>query len=457
MTATDPATAAKDFSVLPDQRNNSAVKLDFSHIRNPELGKRIPVHRERAREILEELGLDGLIALRPHNVYYLTNTTTTLNQFLAEYPAFATFPRDPEQPSFLISSAGNTWETANADREVSEVIAMSGASNWREYIGAGPDQMRIEPEPFRPRSPIAAGVELTKREAAWKQAQETNQTTSAATAEWALVHALKRSGLINGRIAVDDMRVAYLLDKIGIDSVTIVPGDNVFRRIRQVKTDYEVELLRVAQRITQESAMAAARAMEEGMTYEEVRLRFFAEAAARGGDGNFLLLGVTQGLLPDGVVKRGRSYMMDCSVRFKHYQGDFARTISVGEPSGESLKRFKAQQSGREAAFALIKAGVKFHTVEQAARNAAVKAGMPKELPVFGMHSVGLQHGDDPHRMDVPFPVGQELVLAENMVVTLDLPYVEIGWGAGHNEDLLRITTTGYEILNDPGDPLVVV
>jgi Xaa-Pro aminopeptidase len=82
---------------------------------------------------------------------------------------------------------------------------------------------------------------------------------------------------------------------------------------------------------------------------------------------------------------------------------------------------------------------------------------MPKELPVFGMHSVGLQHGDDPGRDDVPFPVGEELTLAENMVVTLDLPYVEIGWGAGHNEDLLRITRTGYEILNDPGDPMVVV
>ena len=43
------------------------------------------------------------------------------------------------------------------------------------------------------------------------------------------------------------------------------------------------------------------------------------------------------------------------------------------------------------------------------------------------------------------------------MTVTLDLPYIEIGWGAGHNEDLLRITKTGYEILNDPGEPLVVV
>jgi Xaa-Pro aminopeptidase len=433
------------------------VQLDFTHIRDPELGRRIPVNRERARAVMERLGLDGLIALRPHNVYYLTNTTTTLTHFLVEYPAFATFARDPQQPSFLISSAGNSWETANADRELPEVITMSGAANWRDYVGATPEQMRIEPEPFRPRSPIAAGVELTAREAGWKRAQEANSRGGAATPSWAIMRALQQSGLLHGRIAVDDMRIAYLLAEIGIETVTLVPGDNVFRMIRQVKTEYEIGLLRVAQGITQQASMAAARAMTEGSTYEEFRLRFFAEAAARGGEPGFLLLGVTQGLLPDGVVKRGRSYMMDCSVRFHQYQGDFARTICVGEPSAEALKRFRAQQAGREAAFEIIKPGVPFHKVEQAARDAAVKAGMPKELPVFGMHSVGLQHGDDPYRMDVPFPVLEESVLAENMVVTLDLPYVEIGWGAGHNEDLLRITKTGYEILNDPGEPLVVV
>jgi Xaa-Pro aminopeptidase len=53
--------------------------------------------------------------------------------------------------------------------------------------------------------------------------------------------------------------------------------------------------------------------------------------------------------------------------------------------------------------------------------------------------------------------VGDDLVLQENMTVTLDLPYVEVGEGAGHNEDLLRITKTGYEILNDPREPLIVV
>jgi Xaa-Pro aminopeptidase len=425
------------------------------------LGKTIPVNKARAYAVMDELGLDGLIALRPHNVYYLTNTVPTLLAFRAEYPALATFPKDPTQPSFLISSLGNSWETSNGDREVPNVITFTGAKNWQDYINASPEKLREEPisnGSAMGKANVAKGVTLTKREEGWKRANETLGPASAATPEWALVHALKQSGLMRGRIAVDDMRVAYLLQKIGIDSVTLVPGDNIFRKIRHVKTDSEIDLMRVAQRATQESAVAAAHALEEGMIYEDFRQRFFAEASARGTDPSFILFGVTQGLLPDGVVKRGRSYMIDCSSHFKMYNGDFARTVSIGEPSAEAMRYFKAQQIGREEAFSIIKEGVPFRKVEQVAREAMLKAGLPNDFQVTSvLHSVGLEHGDDPYRMDVPFPVMDDHVLAANMVVTLDLPYLQIGWGSGHNEDLLRITKTGYEILNDPKEPMIIV
>jgi hypothetical protein len=99
-------------------RGGATVASDPAYARNPELGRRLPLNRERALAVLEELGLDGLVALRPHNVYYLTNTTTTLTAFGEEFPAFATFARDPGQPSFLVCSNGNTWETSNGEREV---------------------------------------------------------------------------------------------------------------------------------------------------------------------------------------------------------------------------------------------------------------------------------------------------------------------------------------------------
>jgi Xaa-Pro aminopeptidase len=443
------AATAKPGSVVIDPQFNNGT-----------LGKEIPINKQRAYEVMAEHGIDGLIALRTHNVYYITNTVTTLTPFGAEYPSFATFSRDPQQPSFLISSTGNTWETQNGERDVPDVITMGGAANWQEYINATPEKMRVEPKTAGKAGGgfvFKEGANLTEREKGWKYAQETYFPAAAPTAAWAIVKALKQSGLINGRIAVDDMRIAYLLQSIGIDTVKIVDGDNIFRKIRHIKTPNEIALLRVAQKISQDTAMAAARAVKPGMTYADFKQIFFTEGAARGGEPGFVLLGVTQGLLPDGEVKNGKSYLLDCSVHYKLYQGDFARTLMVGEPSAENMKRFKAQQAGREAAFAIIKEGVPFKKVEQVARDAMEKSGMPKGVPIVGLHSVGLQHGDDPQRFDVPFNVRDDLVLQENMTVTLDLPYLEVGQGAGHNEDMLRITKTGYEILNDPKDPLVVV
>jgi Xaa-Pro aminopeptidase len=437
-----------------------AVAVNTQFVDDPNLGRRIPINKARAYEVMAEMGVDGLIALQAHNVYYLTNTVTTLSLFKDEFPSFATFARDPQQPSFLISTTGNTWETANGDRDVPNIIATSGAMNWQEYVHATPERMRIEPQSFSAVAPGFAfkeGAQLTKREAGWKKAQETLFRTSAPTQAWALHRALKESGLLRGRIAVDDMRIAWLLQSIGVDTVTVVPGDNVFKKIRLIKTDDELALMRVAQRISQESAVAAAHSLEAGMTYEQFRTRFNTEVSSRGGTPGFILLGMTQGLLPDGVVKKGQSYLLDCSAHFKMYQGDFARTLMVGEPRTENLRRFRAQQTAREAAFAVIKAGVPMKTVEAVAREAMIKAGVPKNVPLFTMHSVGLQHGDGPMRDDVPFNVRSELVLEENMTVTLDLPYLEVGEGAGHNEDLLRITKTGFELLNDPREPLFVV
>lgn len=330
-------------------RRGASVAITTRYVDDPALGRRIPLNRERARQVMEELGIDGLVAAYTHNVYYLSNTVTTLTRFGAEFPSFATFARDPSQPSFLLSSAGNPWETANGEREVPEIIAMSGALNWQDYVHASPEKMRIEPVSagtVAKGQGVREGGPFTPRELAWKHAQETYLPASAPTPAWALQRALKRSGLLKGRIAVDDMRIAWLLQSIGVDTVTIVPGDNVFRRIRVVKTPDELALMRVAQEITQHSAEAMVRALEPGMSFEQARTRFFAESAARGAEPGFLLLGITQGLLPDGVVQRGRSYMLDCSAHFKQYQGDFARTVMIGEPSGENLRRFRAQQEG---------------------------------------------------------------------------------------------------------------
>jgi len=424
----------------------------------PPPGGKLLVNKPRAYAVLEELKLDGLIALNPINVYYLTNTWPLFTKFRSDYPAFATFARDPSQPSFLVTSWAQAFDFANGEREVPELITWSFPSDWSSYINASSAQMKIEPTPVkRVGWATRDDSQLNAREKRWADAQRAGGTSAVSSPAWALAKALKSSGLDRGRIAVDDMRIAYLLNQIGMDGITFVPGEQIFRRIRVVKSEPEIALQRVAGRNNGAAAMATIQQIQVGMTYRDVEGIFRRECANRGNELVEFLVGVTTGMLPDGVVTPGRSFAIDAVSQYMQYHGDFGRTVIVGDPSPELRAREKAHLIGHDAVYEIVRPGVKLSTLRKTALEAEIKAGMPREAVTCTPHGVGLEHGDNPGRLDIPFEMAEDIALEENMVITIDLPYIELGGNIGHHEDLIRITKTGFEPMNPLGDPLVII
>jgi len=426
-------------------------------IKFPGVDGKMLVNKPRAYAVLEQNKLDGLIALNPINVYYLTNTMPTMTKFRSDYGGLATFARDPAQPSFLITSNAQTWDLVNGDREVPDIITFSGAANYQDFENASAEQLKVEPKAYSRGYTIKQGVPLTPREQRWADTIATYNANSAASPAWGIVKALKASGLTKGRLAIDDMRIAYMLQQIGFDSVTLVPGENIFKQIRMVKSEPELALMRVAGQNNATAALNTIRAIEKGMTFEEVERRFRVECALLGSEMTSFLAGVTIGLFPDGEAVEGKAFLIDAVSHFKQYHGDFSRTVCIGEPPKDVVARAKANKAGRDAVFEMIKAGVKFSDLVKVAKTAQVKAGMPEEILIANPHTLGLEHGDNPTHTDGVYGAPIDHVLEENMVMTMDLPYIEVGWGAGHNEDLIRITKTGFEPFNKISDPLEVV
>ena len=425
----------------------------------PKTSGRMLVNRPRAYAVLEELKLDALIAFSPINVYYLSNTWPLMTKFRSDTAAFATFSRDPNDPIFYVAGGPEVFDFANGDREVPEMITWTGAANWQDYLNAPPEKMKVEPKANRPRGwhPLPTS-KMTAREQAWRAAQEKYAASAAASPAWALAKALKQYGITDkARIAVDDMRVALMLQGIGMDGITFVPGEQVFRKIRVVKTEPELELQRIAGRNNYDAAMAVAKSCAKGMTYAEIEHRFLTECANRGNEMMEFLVGTVQGHFADTVVTEGRAFAIDAVSHFKQYHGDFGRTIVVGEPPKDLLAREKAHQAGYDAIYGVVKAGMKISEVRKIVLDAEIKAGMPEQLISCTPHGVGLEHGDNPGRMDVPFNMAEDIPLEENMVITIDMPYIELGGHVGHHEDLIRITKTGFEPLHASGPALVVV
>jgi Xaa-Pro aminopeptidase len=71
-------------------------------------------------------------------------------------------------------------------------------------------------------------------------------------------------------------------------------------------------------------------------------------------------------------------------------------------------------------------------------------------------HSIGLQHTDDPAPMTLAGPDYGDPVLEPDMVINVDLPYIEVGWGAVHLEDTLLVTRDGCEPLTSMQMDLLV-
>ncbi|MFL2770134.1 MAG: M24 family metallopeptidase [Rhodospirillaceae bacterium] len=414
------------------------------------------VNTAQAQAVMEEYDLTGMIALNPVNVYYLTNTKAIGTKMRWQYPSFATLPRDPDQPTFLIVSSSLLWDLANRDRWVPNVISYSGPINAEKYMGKNALPMSGKPEAINQQTVVDPSLTLNTREQRCVDGIKNYQPSPAP--EWGLARAMKESGITKGRVAVDDMRIAHLLERIGeAEDIEFIDGDNLFRRIRYIKSAPEIELMRLAGKKNAEAALATAHSIGKGMSYFDIERRFGAECALRGSTITFILAGVTLGLLPDSEVVPGKPFLIDAVSNFREYHGDFARTVVLGEPSKAVQKRSKAQSTAREAIFSILKPGTRYSEITKAGHEAYQKAGENPDTLIVNPHSLGLQHTDQPYSDKNPWRGPEDLALQKGMVITVDLPFIEVGFGAGHNEDLLLITDDGYEILHSEEEPLVIV
>ena len=415
---------------------------------------RLLINKPRAYEIMDREGIDGLVALNPVNVFYLGNYFSYELQKLRAIPSFAVFPRAEDKPSFLVVASTDLMHIANGDREYPEIIPYSSPSNWQEYLDSA--NWATEPEAAdRPRTIAPSG--LSVREEGWVALQERYGGLKAATPEWGLIRALEEAGLSKARVAVDDMRVAQILEKLGRTDITCLEGDNTFRKIRLIKSEVELKHMRTVARANQDACMAMLGQLDRGATKADIDQLFMVEAAKRGAKAMWIAAG-TIGGLTTGEVIEGQPMMIDAVCQINYYHGDFGRTFVLGEPSKEVLARTNVLKTGWELAQEVIRPGMKYSELRKICGDAIAKINTAPDGVIFGAgpHSVGLQHTDQPYRDGLPFVVWDDLTFEENMTLTVDFPAQEIGWGGAHLEDLVVVTKQGVVPLATADGPLVI-
>ena len=283
-----------------------------------------------------------------------------------------------------------------------------------------------------------------------------SQQKLSADARWALVNAVRGMGLDRGRIGVDHRVVNAIFETAGLDAVPVY-ADRALRRIRAIKSPREIELMTFSAQANAEAALAAARAARAGATYQELRAAFFSEAAKRGNLGVFMQVDTIGAETGDGEFREGQAFQIDCVSHGFHYHGDYGRTVFLGEPSRSMKRVTDAIALGWDAIMEALKPGLRYSEIRAIGMEALRKGGYDLDV-AFTPHSVGLMHTDDPGRADSPFYVKEDVVLAENMIISVDCPVRNVGLGgSAHLEDLTLITADGGVQINDISDRVIIV
>lgn len=387
---------------------------------------------------MERAEVDVVVASTPVNVTYLSDFWSVSHWTRRSAQVFAVAARSSNRAVGLITPLGNAdLVPVDAGR------APGFVESYDRFVFTAPrdGQAGLEPEE----------EQLLRLVAAHPSAER--------GAVEALAAAISRAAGPRGRVAVeydgllhgDHERLRSLLPE-----VRFVDGLPLLRATRTVKTAEEIRRLRRAAVISAEAFQKAAAATHVGDSEMDVQRRFHAALAAE--DGMPFLTSITSGprtALPNGQAG-GRRLQQEDGIRFdggcryQHYASDIARMAAFGAYPAEHRARYHAVVNGLEAAVTMARAGVRAADVYNTAVEAVRRSGIAHYARSHCGHGIGIENYDAPSIT----PTSTD-VLEAGMVICLETPYYEIGWGGVQAEDTFLVTDDGLEPFSaTPPEPL---
>jgi Xaa-Pro dipeptidase len=408
------------------------------------------LNEARARAYLDHCQLDAIIATSPVNIRYLTEYCCWLDPLMKQYmlspgtpnrifQGYALYPRDGE-PALIVSPAF----AANAVDLGVDVRFYGDPGLHREWP-PGPVEERLQ--------------ELDKLLAS---------PTSGETPTDALLSVVRDRGLDGARLGLE---IEPLPDVYRSMIEAALPGSqikdctNLFRLIRMVKSEQEIERLAGAAAISEAAGLASARSTLEGVSLSAAIQDYRSQVAASGADFEHFIYGLRGlGLAqePDYTLEDDDILCVDFGCIYKGYFSDTAMTIEMPQAPRPLRDRYGDLQACVAAALDCVRPGVPSSVVQEAMVSTMAARGVTATFP-HG-HGLGLEIRDYPilvpdnglHISDDCVDEPSNLPLEENMVINLEVTVMAPGIGSVEIEQTFVVTAEGSRPLveQDRGDPI---
>jgi Xaa-Pro dipeptidase len=266
-----------------------------------------------------------------------------------------------------------------------------------------------------------------------------------------LAQGLKDRGLATGALGIGESTrfvfshgVAQAAPQVRITSATPVTAG-----CRMIKSAHEIELMRLAAKVTLRAYAAAYHALQEGMTQHDFADLVGAAHRQQGFEGDAEIQVGEYSALPHGsvmpqVIRNGAILLMDGGCKVEGYVSDISRTFVLGKPTDKMRQVFDIVHRAQEAALRAARPGIPAEQVDAAARKVITDAAYGPGYKYF-THRLGHGMGMDGHEW--PYLVhGDTLPLRTNMTFS-DEPGIYIRGEFGVRlEDDMHITENGAEL-----------
>jgi Xaa-Pro aminopeptidase len=406
---------------------------------------------------MDEFNLDAIIASHPENVSYLADFQSHLPymyRFL-NVESFALFPRRADiAPALIIGKGDIAW-------------AARYPSWMKEVYTFGNDVYFVHPE-----GTLSEGEKRFK-------AMLDDHGKHAPTAGEAIVKALKQKGLDKGRIGLDEKNVypeARDLIVEGLPHAKIMDAFELFRVIRMVKTPDELERIKEAGLLNERAAQSVLHRLTEGVSEEELTQHFLEYTAKEGAVFEFWnTASGTQSSMtimsyghhhPRAMyrLKKGDMFRYDGGSIYNKYHSDAGGCAVLGTPNSRQKACYRAIEAGMEKAMELLRPGAIPSKLFAETAATVEKAGIKDytKYAHFCGHGIGIEARDypiftKPMKARSPFlPGTYDLPIEEGMVISIEVPYGELGLGGFQVEYTLLVKKDGCEKLYPHHRELVV-
>jgi Xaa-Pro dipeptidase len=258
-------------------------------------------------------------------------------------------------------------------------------------------------------------------------------------------------GIAGGTIGLEETIKFVFSDNLrkAAASASFASATLVTAGCRTIKSAHEIDLMRLAAKVTLAAYQAAYRSIKVGMTQKDVgdlievahrQLGFEGGADVQVGEYSAF----PHGSVAPQVIRESMIVMIDGGCPVEGYASDITRTFVLGKASDKMKQVFEIVQRAQSAALAAARPGVEAGSVDAAARKVIRDAGYGPDYKYF-THRLGHGMGMDGHEW--PYLVRGNTTKLQPEMTFSDEPGIYIRGEFGIRlEDDMHILSDGAEL-----------